>query len=98
MNGRTTYRHTVNNVADVMRAVGTRPYAIALAGHVHIGERIAFELGDRVMRFHQGAATVSNSPAGPFTFPSGVTVYRLTDGVVDDGTFVPLEAKPSPRP
>lgn len=98
VNGRTTYRHTVNNVAEVMRAVGTRPYAIALAGHVHIGERIAFELGDRVMRFHQGAATVSNSPAGPFTFPSGVTVYRLTDGVVDDGTFVPLEAKPSPRP
>ncbi len=98
VNGRTTYRHVVDNVADVMRAVGTRPYAIALAGHVHIGERIAFELGGRVMRFHQGAATVSNSAAGPFLFPSGVTLYRLTDGVVDDGTFIPLERAVPPLP
>lgn len=98
VNGRTTFRHVVDNVAEVMKAVGSRPYAIALAGHVHIGERIAFELGGRVMRFHQGAATVSNSAAGPFMFPSGVTLYKLTDGVVDDGTFIPLARPSSGRP
>ena len=88
--GRTQFRHTVANAGDVIRLIGTGRYEIALAGHVHIGERIAFELGGHPMRFHQGSAIVSNSPSGPFVFPSGVTVYRVTDGRVDDGTFVPL--------
>lgn len=70
--------------------IGAARYEIALAGHGHIGERIAFELNGRPMRFHQGSATVSDSPSGPFTFPAGVTVYHVTDGHVDDGTFVPL--------
>lgn len=91
VNGRTQFRHTVANARDVIRLIGAARYEIALAGHVHIGERIAFELGGRPMRFHQGSATVSNSSAGPFVFPSGVTVYRVTDGRVDDGTFIPLE-------
>ncbi len=88
--GRTQFRHTVANAGDVIKLIGVARYEIALAGHVHIGERIAFELGGRPMRFHQGSATVSNSPSGPFVFPSGVTVYRVTDGRVDDGTFVPI--------
>lgn len=89
--GRTTFRHVVSNAREVIAAIDAHPYALALAGHVHIGERIAFELGGRTMRFHQGAATVSNTPAGPFTFPSGVTLYRVVNGVVDDGRFIPLE-------
>lgn len=89
--GRTSFRHTVSNARDIIAAIDGHPYALALAGHVHIGERIAFELGGRTMRFHQGAATVSNTPSGPFTFPSGVTVYRIERGVIDEGRFVPLE-------
>lgn len=88
--GKTQFRHTVANAGGVIKMIGAARYEIALAGHVHIGERIAFELGGRPMRFHQGSATVSNARSGPFTFPSGVTVYRVTDGRVDDGTFVPL--------
>jgi len=88
--GRAQFRHTVANAGDVIRIIGASRYEIALAGHVHIGERIAFELGGRPMRFHQGSATVSDTPSGPFVFPSGVTVYRVTDGRVDDGVFVPL--------
>jgi predicted MPP superfamily phosphohydrolase len=95
VNGRTQFRHTVSNARDVIRLIGAARYEIALAGHVHIGERITFELGGRPMRFHQGSATVSNTPAGPFVFPSGVTVYRVRDGRVDDGTFIPLG--PAPR-
>lgn len=92
--GKTQFRHTVANAGDVIRMIGVPRYELALAGHVHIGERIAFELGGRPMRFHQGSAVVSDSPSGPFVFPSGVTVYRVTDGRVDDGTFVPLGARP----
>jgi hypothetical protein len=88
----------VANAREVIKAVGAHPYAIALAGHVHIGERITFQLDGRVMRFHQGSATVSDTPSGPFAFPSGVTVYRLRDGVVDEGTFVPLESSRSVSP
>lgn len=94
--GRTTFRHVVDNAFDVLRTIGDRPYAIALAGHVHLGERVQFLLGDRVLRFHQGAATVADTPSGPLRFPSGITVYRVTDGRVDDGTFVPLEGR-APR-
>lgn len=93
VNGKTQFRHTVANAGDVIRMIGVPRYEIALAGHVHIGERIAFELGGRPLRFHQGSATVSDAPAGSFVFPSGVTVYRVTDGRVDDGTFVPLGAR-----
>jgi len=88
--GRTSFRHTVSNAREVIDAIRPHGYAIALAGHVHIGERISFEIGGRPMRFHQGAATVSDTPGGAWMFPSGVTLYRVTDGVVDDGTFIPL--------
>lgn len=94
--GRTTFRHTVDNALDVLRALDGHPYALALAGHVHLGERVHLLLGDRVLRFHQGSATVADAPVGPLRFPSGITVYRLTDGRIDDGTFVPLE-RAAPR-
>ncbi len=94
--GKTVFRHTVDNAGEVIRAVAPHPYAMAIGGHIHIGERITFILRGRPMRFHNGAATVSDTPSGAFTFPSGVTLYRITDGVVDDGTFVPLGATRTP--
>ena len=44
VNGRTTFRHTVSNAREVIAAIDTHPFGLAFAGHVHIGERIAFEL------------------------------------------------------
>jgi hypothetical protein len=92
--GRLTYRHVVSNVAEVMRVIGTHRWEIALGGHVHFREVLALDLGGRAMRFHQSAATISESQAGPFRMPSGVTVYTVRGGRVDDGRFVPMGAVP----
>lgn len=89
--GKPQFRHTVSNAAELFAALGGHPWAIAIAGHVHYREQIALDLGGRLVRFHQSAATVANSGAGPFVFPSGVTFYTITNGVVDDGRFVPFE-------
>lgn len=42
-------------------------------------------------RFYQTAAVVGPGGTDPLAFPSGITVYRVRDGKVDDGTFVPLD-------
>jgi hypothetical protein len=92
--GEVTYRHVVSNVAEVMRALGAHRWEIALGGHVHFRETLALDLGGRAMRFHQSAATISDTPAGPFRMPSGVTVYTVRGGRVDEGRFVPLGTAP----
>jgi hypothetical protein len=43
------------------------------------------------VRFHQAAAVVGPSEAAGLKLVSGVTVYRVKEGRVDDGTFLPLD-------
>jgi 3',5'-cyclic AMP phosphodiesterase CpdA len=86
--GREIFRHTVANFADVLAILGARPWPIALAGHVHVREQIRY--GSSVAtRFHQAAAIVGPT-SGPVPATSGVTLYRVTGGQVDDGEFIPL--------
>jgi 3',5'-cyclic AMP phosphodiesterase CpdA len=92
--GRWQFRHTVSNVPEVLTALGAHRWEIALGGHVHYRESLALELGGRSLRFHQSAATVSDTPAGPHRMPSGVTVYTIRGGRVDNGRFVPIRAEP----
>jgi hypothetical protein len=42
-------------------------------------------------RFEQTGAVIGPSGEGIFTFPSGVTVYRVKGGKIDQGTFVKLD-------
>jgi 3',5'-cyclic AMP phosphodiesterase CpdA len=92
--GKTQYRHTVSNAKEIVALIGTQRYPIALGGHMHIRELIRYPGVNT--RFYQTAAVVGPSGSGPLRFPSGVTVYRVHDGVIDDGTFVPID--PLPRP
>ena len=91
IDGKPQFRHTVSNVAEVLKAIAPRPYPLALAGHVHFRERIALELSGGTMRFHQSAATIAPTSSAFGVQPSGVTFYTVRDGVVDDGRFVPLD-------
>jgi 3',5'-cyclic AMP phosphodiesterase CpdA len=86
--GKAQFRHTVSNAADVLVRLQGRPYPLALAGHVHVRERLRFE--GMATRFEQAAAIVAPTATVGETFTSGITVYRLTDGRIDDGRFVPL--------
>lgn len=91
INGKAQYRHTASNLDELLAAIGDHPFPLALGGHFHFRERISLELAGRTMRFHQSAATVGDARAGPFPMPSGVTFYRVVNGVIDEGTFVRLD-------
>jgi hypothetical protein len=88
--GRTTFRHMVSNAADVLTVLRKRRHVLALGGHMHAGERLEYVVDGLRTRFHVSAAVIGPSNAAGLRFPSGVTVYTVRDGVVDDGTFVAL--------
>ena len=45
-------------------------------------------------RFEQAAAIVAPSHAGPLEMRSGVTLYRVEGGRIDEGTFLSLDPEP----
>jgi Predicted phosphohydrolases len=86
--GKTSFRHSVANAGEIIARLRARPYDLALGGHMHVREMLRFQ--GIPIRFYQGAAVVGPSDGAGLAFPSGVVVYRVSGGKVDDGTFVPL--------
>lgn len=86
--GKTSFRHMVSNAAEIIARLKVRPYDLALGGHMHVRELLRFE--GTPIRFYQAAAVVGPSDGGGFTFPSGVTVYQVRGGKIDEGRFLPL--------
>lgn len=97
VNGRTTFRHTVANAAEVLAVLATQRHELALGGHIHIVERLEFEREGQRTRFVTSAATVAPVQSGGRTFPSGVTVYTVRNGELDAGRFVRLDAEQTVR-
>jgi len=89
--GRMQYRHVVSNFSDLLDRLGAHRLEIALAGHLHTRESLELETTRGRIRFHQAAAVVGPSDAPGLQFVSGVTLYQVTEGRVDQGTFVPLD-------
>ena len=90
------YRHLVSNTAEVLEALGGHRLEIALGGHLHTSERIVLDTGVGRVRFHQTGAVVGPSGTPGFQFVSGVTLYLVENGRIDDGTFLPLDAPGPP--
>ncbi len=88
--GKQQYRHVVSNVDSVLMALGHARLDIALGGHLHVAESVRYPTAKGVLRFHQTAAIVGPAEIAGRTAPSGVMLYRVKDGRVDDGTFIPL--------
>ncbi len=88
--GRTLFRHVVSNAQEVLARLRGQ-LELALGGHMHARESLAYAANGRTLRFHQSAAVVAPSKAAGLSMTSGFTVYRVKDGSVDDGTFVPLD-------
>jgi hypothetical protein len=86
--GKTSFRHSVSNAQDIITRLATRPFDLALGGHLHTREMLRFE--GSPIRFFQSAAVVGPTSGGPFNFTSGIVVYRVKNRKIDDGTFVPL--------
>jgi hypothetical protein len=96
INGALQYRHTVSNAADVLALLRSREHTLALGGHIHLRETLEFEMQGTKTRFHQSAAVVGPVPGSASRVISGVTLYRVHDGKVDDGEFIPLDGAAPP--
>ena len=88
--GRTVFRHTVSNAADVLAVLRKHRHVLALGGHLHAAERVAYEIEGLRTRFHLTAAVVAPSNVAGLRFPSGITLYTVRGGEIDDGRFIPL--------
>ena len=89
--GKTVYRHTVSNAGEVLAVLRKHRYVLALGGHLHATERIEYEMTGVRTRFNQISAVVGDSRGAGLESISGVTLYRVKNGEIDAGRFIPLE-------
>jgi hypothetical protein len=88
--GKTVYRHTVSNAGDVLAVLRKRRHVLALGGHFHAAEKVVYEIDGLRTRFNLAAAIVAPTNSNGLRWPSGVTLYTVRDGVIDEGRFIPL--------
>ncbi|NOT76763.1 MAG: hypothetical protein HOP08_17695 [Cyclobacteriaceae bacterium] len=86
--GTLQFRHVVSNAHEVITILQSHPFPLALGGHHHSRQRYYLETEGQQIRFEQSAAVVGPISEGAFKMPSGVVVYRVEDGVIDEGEFV----------
>ncbi len=91
VDGKSQYRHVVSNTAELLAALGSRRLEIALGGHMHVAESLLYQTALGLTRFHQTGAVVAPSSVGGMKMLSGVTLYRVRAGKVDNGAFLPLD-------
>ena len=82
-------RHIVSNAGEVMKVLAKRNYPLALAGHYHAQQK--FSLYGVQTRFEQTGAVIGPAMKESFIMPSGITVYRVKNGKIDEGVFVVLD-------
>jgi 3',5'-cyclic AMP phosphodiesterase CpdA len=98
IDGRAHFRHTVYNHRDVLGPIQDR-LEVALQGHIHMREVLKYQTQIGEQRLITAAAVVG-PPSGngaDYGAVSGITLHRVTDGRVDDGTFLPLDPVPHGR-
>jgi Calcineurin-like phosphoesterase/N terminal of Calcineurin-like phosphoesterase len=83
------YRQIVSNAREVLAILNGHNYPLALAGHYHFQQK--FSLEGVQTRFEQTAAVIGPSEIGYLKMPSGVTLYRVSKGMIDGGTFIRLD-------
>jgi hypothetical protein len=88
--GKTQYRHTVANAGDVLAILRKHRHVLALGGHLHAGEKLEYEIDGLKTRFNQVSAIVGATEGGGMQFLSGVTLYTVRSGVIDEGRFISL--------
>ncbi|MEO7988084.1 MAG: metallophosphoesterase [Chryseolinea sp.] len=85
------FRHVVSNADEVMTTLKPYNFVLSLAGHYHF--RQLFSIEGINTRFEQTAAVIAPVQTPYTTLPSGVTVYKVVNGKIDAGQFIPLDEK-----
>ncbi|MCP4900307.1 MAG: hypothetical protein GY906_25345, partial [bacterium] len=95
VDGKTKYRHTVGNHKKVLEVLKPHRFTLALGGHLHMAERLSFEADGFDTRFHLSSAAVNGLPASRVSMDmiSGVTLYTVSNGEIDNGRFYSLDAQ-----
>ena len=83
------YRHIVSNTQEVLTILKDHNYPLALGGHYHFQQKFSFE--GLSTRFEQTAAVVGPTNEGNIQMPSGITVYHVKNGKIDEGNFIHLD-------
>ncbi len=89
--GKLKFRHVVGNAHEIITILQTHPFPLALAGHHHARQWFFLETEGQQTRFEQTAAVVAPGAEGAFKIPSGVVVYTVNNGEIDEGYFVKLK-------
>jgi calcineurin-like phosphoesterase family protein len=88
-NGVLQYRHIVSNAREVLAILHNHNYPLALAGHYHAQQKFSF--AGTPTRFEQTAAVIGPTEEGALKMPSGIVLYSVKDGKIDEGKFIPLD-------
>jgi Predicted phosphohydrolases len=85
------YRHVVSNAEQVLAILNHYNFILSLAGHNHYRQLFSFE--GMKTRFEQAAAVTGPVSLSYTVMPSGVTLYKVSNGKIDEGHFIPLDKK-----
>lgn len=83
------FRHVVSNAQDVLAILKNHNYPLALAGHYHYQQK--FSLEGVPTRFEQTGAIIGPSEEGVIKMPSGITLYKVVNGKIDEGIFIRMD-------
>ena len=86
--GKLQFRHVVSNAHEIITILQSHPFPLALAGHHHARQWFFLETEGQQTRFEQTAAVVGPNIDGSFKMPSGVVVYTVKEGQIDEGIFI----------
>lgn len=91
VNGKKVFRHVVDNAGDVMKLLTTYNFPVALSGHYHASQQFSLDTFTKKAKFYQTGAVVGPSSVGVLGMPSGVTLYTVVNGKIDEGKFIVLK-------
>lgn len=91
IDGRHVFRHVVDNAMDVMTVLNEYNFPMALSGHYHASQQFTIDGAKKKIKFYQTGAVVGPSETGIIKMPSGVTLYTVENGKIDDGKFIVLK-------
>lgn len=89
--GKNQFRHVVSNAQELLNLLQTHPYPLSLAGHFHARQVFRYESTGQNTRFEQTGAVVGNGGEGNIIMKSGVVLYKVKNGAIDEGKFVALD-------
>jgi Icc protein len=90
-NGKLQFRHVVSNAHELTELLQSHPYPLSLSGHYHARQIFHYESTGQNTRFEQTGAVVGDGGEGNMIMKSGVVLYRVKNGAIDEGKFIALD-------